>query len=183
MNDLANRAFLARATRYQAGIRQFLDVGTGFPALVVRGIQQRCVVCLGEALALTPAGWPAVHPVDQPRPEAGPHRDQRGEGHARAEAECVRLDDRRPAAVASLLGRISGIKPFFGPDSWRGVETGTERTRQEVSRDLNRYALFVSLSLRSLISNGTVLDPGNQPTRPLALVHRSSRHTHCQEFE
>jgi hypothetical protein len=28
----ANRAFLARAVRFQAGIRQFLDIGTGMPA-------------------------------------------------------------------------------------------------------------------------------------------------------
>ncbi|HET9899219.1 MAG TPA: hypothetical protein VFQ44_30200 [Streptosporangiaceae bacterium] len=143
----------------------------------------------------------------------------------RAEAERVRLRERQVIAVAGLLDRISGIRPYLSqipgiqwkamdPEApgwnaqasavnadplsggyveavrWlrRGISTDAfaladqgaadqyrtlvhlvdtaaqagyaEKVRHAVSRDLNRYAVFVCLSLESLANTGSVLDPG-----------------------
>ena len=104
----ANRKFLARAVRYltgEAGIRQFLDIGTGIPAADNT-----------HQVAQREAPDSRIVYVDN-----DPHRAAARPGLAEEHAAgCVRLHPGRPARPGRDPGRggpDAGLRPAGGPDA------------------------------------------------------------------
>ena len=106
----ANRAFLGRAVRFlvaEAGIRQFLDLGTGLPTAentheVAQGIAPQCRIVYVDNDPIVFAHARALLTSGEPGATAYVQADVRETGKILAEAAAT-LDLSKPVAVMALM--------------------------------------------------------------------------------
>ena len=132
----ANRAFLVRAVRYlaaEAGIRQFLDIGTGIPsANNTHEVAQRGRAGLADRLRGQRPDRAGARPrAAGQRPGGGHpvHARRRQEPGADPQAAAQTLDFTRPAALM-LLGMLHLIQDAEDPYADRGRADGRAAVRQ-----------------------------------------------------
>jgi SAM-dependent methyltransferase len=186
LSAVENRAFLRRAVRYlaaEAGIRQFIDIGTGLPTqenvheVVQRAAPGARVVYVDNDPVVLAHGRAMLHGVAN---TAIIGRDLRQPAGILADGELRRLIDfAEPAAVLLVAvlhfipdeddpaGLIGQLTDRLAPGSYLVLSHGTTDSRPETAKALKVYERATSQAyarsrerVRSLVTGLDIIDPG-----------------------